>query len=101
MEHISVMYISVAAGIAIGIAIAGIAGAAARNWDGHDSARDLIADYLRRHPGSSRELIADGTCLTNDTVRQELEHMHRDGQVFVTTGAQGRWVVPVYYVVQS
>lgn len=84
MNCVYALYLAGVIGVAVGIGISWLMGAARGNWNDSEMACELIEGCLRQHPGSSPELIAKCTGLAIETVRLELTRMHEDGAVWAS-----------------
>lgn len=84
MNCVYALYLAGVIGVAVGIGISWLMGAARGNWNDSETACELIEGCLRQHPGSSPELITKRTGLAIETVRLELARMHEDGAVWAS-----------------
>lgn len=89
MNCVYALYLAGVIGVAVGIGISWLMGAARGNWNDSETACELIEDCLRQHPGRSAAFISGHTGLPIETVRLELTRMHEDGAVFVSHPAYG------------
>lgn len=90
MNCVYAVYVALVTGVALGIGISWLLGAARRNWNDSETACELIENCLRQHPGRSVYFISEHTGLPTGVVRLELTRMHEDGAVWASRKHSGR-----------